>query len=265
MDEVDQVKVERDGFVATILLNRADRLNTISQAMLSTLSEALAECDKDPEVRAIIITGAGRAFCAGLDLNDAASEEGVSKGGFELSTKLDLKEFPPSVLYHLDTPTLCAINGGAAGFGMDLALGCDVRIAGRSGKLAAAFTKRGILPESGGTWLLPRLIGWSKAAEIIFTGRTLDAQACLELGLVSQVVDDEALMEEVMQLAQEIASAAPLAVQSAKRMMRAGGMEDFDAHVERVYLQVLPLLKSEDFKEGFTAFLEKRKPVFKGK
>jgi enoyl-CoA hydratase/carnithine racemase len=262
---MDEVKVERSGFVATILLNRPDRLNTISQEMLSALSEALIACDQDPEIRAIIITGAGRAFCAGLDLNDAASEEGVAKGGFELSTKLDLQNFPPSVLYHLDTPTLCAINGGAAGFGMDLALGCDIRIAGRSGKLAAAFTKRGIVPESGGTWLLPRLIGWSKAAEIVFAGRTLDAQACLELGLVSRVVDDEALMEEVMQLAQEIASAAPLAVQSAKRMMRAGLMEGFDAHVERVYLQVLPLLNSEDFKEGFTAFLEKRKPEFKGK
>jgi enoyl-CoA hydratase/carnithine racemase len=262
---MDEVKVERTGFVATIILNRPDRLNTISQGMLSVLSEALIACDQDPEIRAIIITGAGRAFCAGLDLNDAASEDGVSKGGFSLSTKISLRDFPPNVLYHLDTPTLCALNGGAAGFGMDLALGCDIRVVGRSGKMAAAFTKRGVVPESGGTWLLPRLIGWSKAAEIVFTGRTLDAHACLELGVVSCVVDDDALTEEVMTLAQEIASSAPLAVQSAKRMMRAGLMEDFDAHVERVYLQVLPLLKSEDFKEGFTAFLEKRKPEFKGK
>jgi enoyl-CoA hydratase/carnithine racemase len=262
---MDEVKIERSDFVATITLNRPDRLNTISQGMLSSLSEALIACDQDPEIRAIIITGAGRAFCAGLDLNDAASEDGVSKGGFALSTKLELRDFPPNVLYHLDTPTLCALNGGAAGFGMDLALGCDIRITARSGKLAAVFTKRGVVPESGGTWLLPRLIGWSKAAEIVFTGRTLDAQACLDLGLVSRVVDDDALMQEVMELAQEIASSAPLAVQSAKRMMRAGLMEDFDAHVERVYLQVLPLLKSEDFKEGFTAFLEKRKPKFTGK
>ncbi len=132
-------------------------------------------------------------------------------------------------------------------------------------KFAAAFTRRGVLPESGGTWLLPRLLGWAKASEIIFTGRTLTAEQCLELGLVNQVVEDAVLLERARVIASEIADNAPLAVQAAKRMMRAGLSEGFDENVERVYLQVMPLLKSDDFREGFTAFLEKRKPKFEGR
>ena len=260
-----EIEVSRDGHVATVLLNRPERMNTISQSMLSTLSSALLDCDQDPEIRAIVIAGAGRAFCAGLDLQDAATDEGVSKGGFALASKLDTRDFPPNVLHHLDTPTICAINGGAAGFGLDLALCCDIRIAGQSAKLAAVFTKRGVVPESGGTWLLPRLVGWAKAAEIVFTGRTLTAEESLELGLVNQVVEDAVLLETARAMASEIADNAPLAVQAAKRMMRAGLSESFDANVERVYMQVLPLLESEDFREGVTAFLEKRKPRFAGR
>jgi enoyl-CoA hydratase/carnithine racemase len=165
----------------------------------------------------------------------------------------------------MDKPTLCALNGAAAGYGMDLALGCDIRIAGESGKLAAAFTRRGVLPESGGTWLLPRLVGWAKASEIIFTGRTLPAAECLEQGLVSRVVPDELLMKETLAVANEIAANAPLAIQASKRMMRMGLSEEFDDHVHHVYLQLLPLFRSKDFREGLTAFLEKRRPDFQGK
>jgi enoyl-CoA hydratase/carnithine racemase len=148
---------------------------------------------------------------------------------------------------------------------MDLALGCDIRIAGQSGKLAAAFTKRGVLPESGGTWLLPRLVGWAKASEIIFTGRSLSADECLELGLVNRVVADDMLIKETRALADEIASNAPLAVAASKRMMRMGLSEEFDDHVHHVFLQLMPLLRSKDFKEGMQSFLEKRKPDFKGR
>ena len=117
---------------------------------------------------------------AGLDLKDATAGTGIGAAGNPgMPVKLDLRSAPPTVLHGLDTPTICALNGGAAGYGMDLALGCDIRIAAESAKLAAAFTRRGVLPESGGTWLLPRLVGWAKAAEIIFTGRTLSAEQCL--------------------------------------------------------------------------------------
>ena len=214
---MSEVLFEKEGGVALLTLNRPERLNAISGPMLSELSERLIECDRDRDVRAIVITGAGRGFCAGLDLQDAASGSGIGGGGGGgLPPSLELRSAPPIVLHEIDKPTICALNGGAAGYGMDLALGCDMRIAGASGKLAAAFTRRGVLPESGGTWLLPRLIGWSKAAELIFTGRTLDADQCLELGLVSRVVPDALLLKEARALAEEIAGNAPLAVQASE-------------------------------------------------
>jgi enoyl-CoA hydratase/carnithine racemase len=263
-ESVDHLLVEKAAGIATLTLNRPDRMNAISSPMLAAISEQLLDCDRDPEVRVIVITGAGRAFCAGLDLQDASKGSGIGSDG-SLSGDIDIRSAPPNVLHSLSTPTICALNGGAAGYGMDLALGCDIRIAAESSKIAAAFTKRGVLPESGGTWLLPRLVGWSKAAEIIFTGRTLSASECLELGLVSHVVPDELLQKEARALAVEIAANAPLAVQASKRMMRMGMAENFDEHIHHVYLQLLPLFRSKDFREGMSSFLEKRTPKFEGR
>ncbi len=261
---MSEVLVERDGHVATLTLNRPERLNAISGPMLEQLSERLLELDADREVRVIVITGAGRGFCAGLDLQDAASGGGIGAGGSNIPAELDIRSAPPVVLHGIDTPTLCSLNGGAAGYGMDLALGCDMRIASERGKLAAAFTRRGVLPESGGTWLLPRMIGWAKAAEVIFTGRTLSAEQCLELGLVNRVVPHEELAAATRALAHEVAASAPLAVRAAKRMMRAGLSEEFDNHVQHVFLQLVPLFRTKDFREGMMAFLEKREPDFEG-
>jgi enoyl-CoA hydratase/carnithine racemase len=259
---VSDLLYAKDGAIATLTLNRPERMNAISGEMLDLLAERLVEADRDPEVRVIVLTGAGRGFCGGLDLKDTAAGTGI--GGGDLAPRLDLRSAPPTVLHGLDTPTICALNGGAAGYGMDLALGCDIRIAAESAKLAAAFTRRGVLPESGGTWLLPRLVGWARAAEIIFTGRTLTAAQCLELGLVNRVVPDARLMQETRALADEIAANAPLAVQASKRMMRMALADGFDEHVDRVFLQLLPLFRSKDFREGMRAFLEKREPRFEG-
>jgi enoyl-CoA hydratase/carnithine racemase len=148
---------------------------------------------------------------------------------------------------------------------MDLAIGCDIRIMAADAKLAPAFVKRGVVPESGGTWLLPRMIGWAKAAELIFTGRTLSAAESLDLGLVNRVVPDAEVADMAQAMAREIAANAPLAVQAAKRMMRMGLDETFETHVQHVYLQLLPLFRSADFKEGMTSFLEKRAPHFTGR
>src|ERR1700722_9060402 len=252
--------------IATITLNRPDRMNTISGPMLDQLTKYLLKADADPEVRVVILTGTGRAFCAGLDLAEATRPGNTGIGsGAVVATNIDLKSTPPTVIHAMDTPIICALNGSAAGYGMDTALGCDIRLMARSAKLAAAFTKRGVVPESGGTWLLPRLIGWSKAAELIFTGRTLTADQCLEMGLVSQVVPDADLAGVARALALEIAANAPLAVQASKRMMRMGLTETFNDHVHHVFLQLLPLMRSEDAREGMRSFMEKRPAQFTGR
>jgi enoyl-CoA hydratase/carnithine racemase len=253
--------------VATITLNRPERMNTISGPMLQQLTQRLLEADADRDVRVIVLTGTGRAFCAGLDLSEVTrpNTSGGITSGAAVATDLDLRNTPPTVLFNLGKPTICALNGSAAGYGMDTALGCDIRIMAESAKLAAAFTKRGIVPESGGTWFLPRLIGWSKAAELIFTGRTLSAAQCLEMGLVSRVVPDAELAGAARALALEIAANAPLAVQASKKMMRMGLTEGFSDHVHHVFLQLLPLMRSQDAAEGMRAFMEKRTPNFTGR
>ena len=255
--------------VATITLNAPERMNTISAEMLNELSERLLEGDRDRNVRCIVLTGAGRAFCAGLDLQAQMGASKGSLGGLGSLDggvgELDMRTAPPVVLHNLDTPTICSLNGGAAGYGLDIALGCDIRIAASSAKLNPGFAKRGILPESGGTWLLPRMIGYAKAADIAFTGRTLLAAESLELGLVNHVVPDGELVDRTAQMAAEIVANAPLAVRAIKRMMRAAETETFEQNVHHVYLQLLPLLRTNDFQEGVAAFMEKRTPKFTGR
>ena len=256
--------------VATLTLNAPDRMNTISGPMLQQISELLLRADHDPDVRCIVLTGTGRAFCAGLDLQaQMAGPKGglgnLGGGDATFSGEFDLRSAPPVVLHNLDTPTICALNGGSAGYGLDLALGCDIRTAVDTAKLNPGFAKRGIVPESGGTWLLPRMVGYAKAAEIAFTGRTLTAKEAHELGLVNDVFAAEEFTERTTALANEIAANAPLAVRAIKRMMRAAETETFEQNVHHVFLQLLPLLRTNDFSEGVAAFMEKRDPEFEGR
>ncbi len=262
-----EVLYEVSDAIATITLNRPDRMNTISGPMLAQLTQLLIQANEDPAVRVVVLTGTGRAFCAGLDLVDATQGTGIgsqNRAG-PVSVNIDLRNTPPTVLFAMDKPTICALNGSAAGYGMDTAMGCDIRIMGESAKMAAAFVKRGVVPESGGTWILPRLLGWAKAAELVFTGRTLSAKESLDMGLVNLVVPDAELAAETRKMALEMAANAPLAVQSAKRLMRMGLGQGFNDHVHHVYLQFLQLIKTNDFQEGMKSFLEKRPADFQGR
>ncbi len=265
--EPPEVLYEVSDHIATITLNRPERMNTISRVMLDSLADHLITARDDPEVRVVLLTGTGRAFCAGLEVTREASQgsRGVMDPNAGPRTTIDLRKIPPIILNELDKPTVCALNGSAAGYGFDIAMGCDIRVMAEGAKLSAAFTKRGIVPESGGTWLLPRMLGWSKAAELIFTGRTLNAEQSLDLGLVSSVHPAGDIAASARSIAAEIAANAPLAVQAAKRMMRAGQNEPFPQHVHHVFLQLNALMRTEDVKEGMTSFVEKRPPVFNGR
>jgi enoyl-CoA hydratase/carnithine racemase len=259
---------EKRGHVATLTLNRPERMNAISMEMLAQLGEALVDADDDAEIRVILITGQGRGFCSGLDLKDAAEGKGIGGAGVLSpgggASHLSTREIPTVTLQRIDTPVLCAINGAAAGYGVDLALGCDIRLIGDRAKLLPGFAKRGIIPESGGTWYLPRLIGWAKACEVGFLAEDISPERALELGLVNKVVPQDELMAEAERWAGKIAANAPLALVAMKRLFRHGLTEDFESHTHHVLMQLLLLFRSSDFQEGIQSFLERREPRFSG-
>jgi len=263
------LRYEKSDHVATITLNRPERLNAISVEMLELLTAKLTDAENDGDVRVIVLTGAGRGFCSGLDLKDAAAGKGIGGAGVVSpgggAAHLSTRNLPTTVLNELDTPILCAINGPAAGYGLDLALGCDVRLMSDSAKLLPGFAKRGIIPESGGTWYLPRLVGWAKACEIGFLADDLSPARALELGLVNKVVPAADLAEETRAWAAKIAQNAPLALRAMKRLYRHGLTEDFESHSHHVLMQLLLLMRSNDFQEGILSFMEKRAPRFVGK
>ena len=262
-----EVSTQFEGHVAIISLNAPDRLNTISGTMLVELSRHLLAAEENVSVRCVVLTGTGRVFCAGLDMTDQmAGGKGLGVlGDVGSGVEFDLRTAPPVVMYNMDTPIVCALNGGAAGYGLDITLGADIRIASSGAKLNPGFAKRGIVPESGGTWLLPRIVGLAKAAEIALVGKTITAEEALAVGLVNHVVPKDELMSFSMSIAQEIASNAPLATRAIKRMVRAGHTESFEQNVHHVYLQLLTLFRTQDFREGIASFLEKRPPNFEGR
>ena len=261
----DQLLAEREGNILVLTLNRPERLNAISGPMLSELSRLLTAANRDPGIRVVILTGSGRGFCSGLDLVDNNPGVRGDRASAPPSVLFDLHDSVPTVLWNMDKPVICALNGAAAGYGMDLALLCDIRIAGENGKMAAVTARRNLLPESGGSWLLPRLVGWAKASEMFFRGQTLNAEQCKEIGLVNEVVPTDKLMATARAWAEEIAVNAPMAVQATKRMMRQGLNETYETTVDHLMVHLRVLFGMDDFKEGVTAFLEKRPPSFTGR
>jgi enoyl-CoA hydratase/carnithine racemase len=259
--------VETRGHVALLTLNRPDRLNAITFAMLDALTAALGQAEQDDQVRAIVITGAGRGFCSGLDLKEAAAGQGIggTLSGAAGVRHLATRDLPTVVLHQLDTPVICAINGAAAGYGLDLALGCDLRVMASGAKLIPGFAKRAIIPESGGTWYLPRLVGWAKACEIGFLGEDLPAERACELGLVNRVVPDAELQGAAFAWARQIASGPPIALRYMKDNLNRALTDSLASVLDVEADRMVQGAQTEDYLEAVAAFAEKRAPVFKGK
>jgi len=258
------------GGIATITLNRPHRRNAISIGMLRELNGHLLAAEGDPAVRVVVLTGAGKGFCSGLDIKDAIAGTGIGGGGEvnpggDSAIIMNTRDLPTVLLHEMDTPVIAAINGAAAGYGLDLALGCDMRIMAASARLLPGFAKRGIVPESGGTWYLPRLVGWARAAEISYLGRDLDAAESERLGLVNRVVPDGGALQVAREWAEEIAANAPLAIRTMKRLFRFGLSESFQAHSDHVLAALKELMATSDFQEGLLSFIEQRPPKFEGR
>jgi len=256
-----EVLYEVEGHVAVLTLNRPDRLNAITLEMLDALTERLLQAEADPDVRCILLTGAGRAFCAGLDLIAAAGQMDRLDA---LAFEFDPQTAPVVVMQQIDTTVVAAVNGPTAGYGVGIAINADIRVMSRTARFVSA-TNRNLVPESGDTYLLPRLVGWEQAARFYFLGEDMGAEEALAAGVVSEVTDDaEASKARGRELAVQIAAMPPLAVQAAKRMMRAGRTDDYPEHVERVLQQLVPMFRTKDFGEAVAAFMEKRPSRFTG-
>jgi enoyl-CoA hydratase/carnithine racemase len=264
---VGEVLIEDRDAIRWIILNRPEAMNAITGDMLGELNEAFKAADDDPSVRVVVLTGAGRAFCSGLDLKQAAAGEGIGGAGLASAgaRHYSTREICTVTLQRMDTPVIGSINGAAAGYGLDLALGCDMRLMSDRAVLMPGFARMGVVPESGGTWYLPRLLGWAKACEISMLGDPLDAAAAEGYGLANKAVSADELEATTTAWAEKVASNAPLAVAEMKRLFRHGQTQDFESHSHHVLMSVLNLFKSEDFREGVQSFVEKRPPEFKGR
>jgi enoyl-CoA hydratase/carnithine racemase len=262
----EHVLYEKKGGVGIITLNRPERINAITHAMLRRLSELIEEVKRDDKVRVVILTGKGRAFSAGTDITGSVPV--MSDIEIQQMKQKDSTEYRQSLWYFnsIPKPTICAINGVAVGIASEFALHCDIRIAAESARFGQVFVLRGMTPDTGaGTYLLPRIVGLSKACELVFSGEIIDAKEMLRIGLVSQVVPDEQLMTAAMAMAKKLMRGAPLAIQMAKQLMYMGLERSLEAHWEATRYAFQLSCETDDFKEGITSFFEKREPHWKGK
>lgn len=256
----DGLRVEVDGPVATLTLDRPAALNALTVPIKVALREALESIAADREVRAVVLTGAGRAFCAGQDL---AERDEPDAAPLEIEVR---ERYNPIIraLRSMGQPVIAAVNGVAAGAGASLAFACDLRIASQEARFVLAFGRIGLVPDSGATWFLPRLVGPAKAAELALVGDPVDAAQALRLGLVSKVVPGPELMSEARALAERLAAGAPLALALTKGALQRSMTIDLDEALEgEAKLQGIAGA-SADHAEGLAAFREKRPPRFSG-
>jgi len=257
----ETIDFKADGPIGRITLNRPDRLNSFTARMHEELRDVLQNLG---DSRVVVLSGAGRGFCAGQDLNDRA----VSADDHPVDLGLTVEtSWNPLIrtLTSLPQPVIGRINGVAAGAGANIALACDIVVAAKSAKFIQSFSAIGLIPDSGGTWVLPRLVGQARALGLALTGEPLPAEKAAEWGLIWKAVDDEALDAEVDAIAGKLASLPPLGLAEIKRMLRASWAHTLDEELNHQRDAMRHLGFTEDYREGVAAFLEKRPPKFKGR
>ncbi|HLI66268.1 MAG TPA: crotonase/enoyl-CoA hydratase family protein [Caulobacteraceae bacterium] len=259
--------LEKRGHVALLTLNRPDSLNALGAPGDGDAVAAVCEAvNADQEVRCVVLTGAGRAFSAGGDVKAMKAREGAFAGtGVTIRDgyRRNIHRIVRSI-YGLEVPAIAAVNGAAIGLGCDVACMTDIRICAENSRFGVTFLKLGLIPGDGGAWLLPRTIGMSRAAELLFTGDVIDAATALAWGLVSRVVPPERLVDEALALAQRIAAQPPHALRLAKSLLRQGQTASYDTLMEMSAAAQAISHLTEDHMEGVDAILERRDPVFKG-
>jgi enoyl-CoA hydratase/carnithine racemase len=255
---------QRDGIV-TMTLNRPERLNALGDTLRQDLYDAIMRASGDPDVRVIVLTGAGRGFCSGGDVKAMNEAKRANRGRPLMEQVAPIRDQVILAMRQAPQPIIAAVNGPAAGAGMNLALACDMRLAATTARFGETFVKRGLHVDWGGTYFLPRLVGMAAACELIFTGAIIDADEALRLGIVSRVVAPEDLMPATLELARTIAAGPPIAIRLAKRALYRSQEVDLPAALEfETYAQNI-CSETEDAREGIRAFVEKRDPAFQGR
>jgi 2-(1,2-epoxy-1,2-dihydrophenyl)acetyl-CoA isomerase len=254
----------KDG-IATLTLNRPERLNALGDTLRDDLHDAILKSAENPEIRVMVITGAGRGFCSGGDVKTMSERDRAGQGSYTLRERVaPQRDQTLALMRDSPKPIIGAINGVAAGAGFNLALACDMRIASSAAKFSQAFVRRGLHPDWGGTYFLPRIVGVAKACELIFTGDIIDANEAHRLGIVNSVVEPDALMTRTYELAARIAAGPPIAIRLARRGIYRNSEADLKSALEYETLSQSICRETEDAKEGIKAFVEKRAPVFRG-
>jgi 2-(1,2-epoxy-1,2-dihydrophenyl)acetyl-CoA isomerase len=251
--------------IATLTLNRPDRLNALGDTLREDLYDAVTKASQDGSVAVLVITGAGRGFCSGGDVKSMNEREQGAQATAPSERFAPMRGRVLLAMRDCLKPIIAAVNGAAAGAGMNLALACDMRIASSTAKFSQAFVKRGLTPDWAGSYFLPRIVGLAKASELLFTGDTIDATEALRLGILNAVVAPEELMAEAHKLAHKIAAGPALALQLTKRALQHNETADLRTALEfETFIQGIAR-DTEDYKEGIRAFVEKRAPVFRGR
>ena len=261
----EEILLEKDEGVAVVTLNRPERFNSFTTNMYRRFPRMIDQLNRDDQVRAIVLTGAGKGFCAGSDVSDRLNkrlEEGGEESRFENLQQVGAMAL---ALADLDKPLIGAVNGAAVGAGLSLTLLCDMRLASEKARFGAVWLNVGLVPDVGATYYLPRIVGREKALELMLSREVIDAQEALKIGLVSRVVAPDQLMKEAMELAAKIASGPAVAIELTKRSLQRSLTNDLKSQLDfETYAQNI-CRQTEDHREGVRAFKEKRRPVFKGR